>query len=225
MKKLENKKLIIFDLDGTLIDSVPDLANAVNYMLSQVNQDTFEEDVIRQWVGNGASTLVKRALSGTSIVDNFIEDENYETALKIFLEFYKNNLCKNTYLFDEVLETLQSLKNNAYKLTIVTNKPYEFIEPILNGLGLEDIFEVCLGANSLEKKKPDPMPLMHLCQMFKLDAANAVMIGDSKNDIVAASRANMHSIAVTYGYNYGENIQIHNPTVVIDNFKDILKVL
>lgn len=225
MEKLHNKKLLIFDLDGTLIDSVPDLASSVNYMLKQIGKKTYEENTIRQWVGNGASTLVKRALCGKADIEDFKEDDIFEKALEIFLEFYKNNLCTNTYLFENVTETLQQLKKDGYILTIVTNKPYEFVEPILNTLSLEDIFQVCLGADSLEKKKPDPLPLVHLCKHFDLEVAQAVMIGDSKNDILAANNCGMESIGVTYGYNYGEEISVHKPTMIINNFGDMLKVL
>jgi len=194
-------------------------------MLEQINYDTYDQDVIRNWVGNGASNLVKRALKGNLLVDDFIEDEKHEEALKIFLDYYEKNLCQNTYLFDGVKDTLVELKKNGYLLTIVTNKPYEFIDPILDGLGLKNIFEISLGGNSLEKKKPNPMPLLHLCKMFELSEDEVVMVGDSKNDIEAANNAHMQSIAVTYGYNHGENIEVHNPTVIIDNFKDLLEVL
>lgn len=225
MKKLENKKLLLFDLDGTLINSVPDLASSVNYMLKQMNKDIFEEDIIRQWVGNGAATLVKRALSGIAIVDDFVEDERYEEALQIFLDYYENNLCQNTYLFENVKPTLEKLKKDGYILTIVTNKPYEFVQPILDTLGLKDIFQECLGANSLKKKKPDPMPLLFLCKKFNVEVSQAVMIGDSKNDIVAANNCSMQSIGVTYGYNYGEEITTYNPTKTINKFEDILNIL
>ena len=209
------KELLIFDFDGTLIDSVPDLALAVNHTLKSLNKDTFEEDIIRSWVGNGAVTLVKRALSGDEIL--------FEKALAIFLTFYKNNLCVKTKLYPNVSSTLKTLKNKGYRLAIVTNKPYDFIEPILKGLELENTFEFCLGGDSLTLKKPNPEPLFYTCKKLGVDVENSLMIGDSKNDILAATSAKMDSIGVSYGYNYGEDIALYKPDVVVDDFADILK--
>jgi phosphoglycolate phosphatase len=223
--KFLDKELIIFDLDGTLIDSVPDLASSINHMLKSLNKTTFDENTIRSWVGNGASVLVKRALSSSSIIDTTISNELFEEALMIFLKHYSQNLCVKTKTYNDVEHTLHMLKSKGYILSIVTNKPYEFIEPILSGLGIDDLFSYYIGANSLEVKKPDPKPLLHVCQRFDLDTKKAIMIGDSKNDIVAANRANMQSIAVSYGYNYAEDISVYNPTIKIDNFKDILHSL
>jgi len=105
------------------------------------------------------------------------------------------------------------------------NKPFDFIEPILTGLGLEGFFELYLGGDSLVQKKPDPMPLLHVCQELGVTAEQCVMVGDSKNDIVAANAANMQSIGVSYGYNYGEDIGVHSPDIVFGNFGDILTAL
>lgn len=224
--KFENKKLIIFDLDGTLIDSVPDLAYSVNHTLKTINRDTFSEDVIRKWVGNGAQTLVKRALSGdVNIDESKYDNETYEKAINIFLEFYAQNLAIHTKLYDGVKQTLQSLKQKGYRCAIVTNKPFDFVAPILESLGIDDIFEEILGGDSLEVKKPDPKPLLFMCEKLGVDIKSTVMVGDSKNDIIAANNANIESIALTYGYNYNEDISIYNPTLKIDEFKIIDEVL
>lgn len=223
--KFKNKELIIFDLDGTLIDSVPDLATSVNFMLQSLGKDTFDENTIRSWVGNGASTLVKRALSSSTVIDTSISDDFFEKALLIFLKHYAQNLCVKTKMYDGVEHTLYALKEKNYILSIVTNKPYEFIEPILSKLGIEDLFSYYIGANSLEVKKPHPKPLLHVCERFSVEVQNAIMIGDSKNDIQAANSAKMQSIAVSYGYNYDQNINQFNPTITVDSFKDILKSL
>jgi len=220
-----NKELIIFDLDGTLIDSVPDLALSVNHTLKSINRDIFPEDIIRTWVGNGAATLVKRALSGCATIKEDIDDELFSNALDIFLKFYSNNLTVSTILYDDVKETLENLQNKNYRLAIVTNKPYDFIEPILECLELSDLFEYYIGGDSLEVKKPNPMPLLHVCEKLNVSVENSLMIGDSKNDIIAANDANMDSIALSYGYNYDEDISIYEPNIVFDNFADINKVL
>lgn len=223
--EFKDKKLLLFDLDGTLIDSVPDLSDAVNYMLKELNRSVFSEDIIRTWVGNGAQTLVKRALLGQSDISNDIDTELFEKALNIFLIFYKNNVCVNTKLYSDVYETLHSLKKQNYRLVIITNKPYDFIKPILLKLELDNLFEYFIGGDSLEKKKPDPMPLLHVCEKFNISIEDSIMIGDSKNDILAANSIDMDSIGVTYGYNYTEDISVYNPTLVISNFSDISTVL
>jgi len=222
--KLENKKLLIFDLDGTLINSALDLALAVNYMLETIKRDTFSEDIIHGWVGNGALTLVKRALSGSRTVDNGLDEVHVQKALKIFLDYYEKNLCNATVPYPHVINTLKTLKEN-YTLAIVTNKPFAFVEPILKSLEMDGLFALILGGDSLEEKKPHPMPLLHVCEKLSVSVEASVMIGDSKNDILAATACNMHSVGVTYGYNYGEEIGIHKPTVIIDDFSELLELL
>lgn len=224
--KFTGKKLIIFDFDGTLIDSVPDLAAAVNFTLKKLNRKLYSIDEIREWVGNGAQTLVKRALCGKKeFQENEINKNLYEQALPIFLENYEEKLCEHTYLYEGVKETLEELHKRGYRMAIVTNKPHKFILPILEELGIEHYFELLLGADSLKKKKPDPAPLIHVMEHFNYSREESIMIGDSKNDIIAANNAEIHSIAVSYGYNYGEDITLHNPDLVLENFTDIAQHL
>ena len=223
--KFIDKKVILFDLDGTLIDSAPDLALAINHMLKSIDRDTFDEQIIRSWVGNGAQVLVKRALLGKSNINEEIDSDLFDNALDTFLDFYKKNLAVTTITYPNVTTTLKTLKEKNYRLVIVTNKPFAFVEPILNALGLNNLFELILGGDSLEKKKPDPLPLLHVCEKLNVNVGECVMVGDSKNDILAANAANMHSIGVSYGYNYDEPINVNNPSVVVDNFSDILKYL
>ena len=223
--KFENKTLLIFDLDGTLINSALDLALAVNYMLKQLGRESFDEEVIHGWVGNGALTLVKRALSGTREVDDNLDEAYVEKSLTIFLDYYEKNLCNATLPYPHVIETLTTLKEKGYILAIVTNKPFAFVSPILKGLGMDDLFALILGGDSLSKKKPHPQPLLHVCESLEIEVKNAVMIGDSKNDILAANACGMDSVGVTYGYNYGEEIGVYKPSVIIDDFGELLKFL
>lgn len=220
-----DKKLLIFDLDGTLVDSAPDLALALNHTLTTLDYETYSADIIRSWVGNGAQTLVKRGLSGSTQLDDNIEPELFAKALDTFLDFYAQNLCVETITYPNVLATLNSLKREGYRLALVTNKPYDFIQPLLAGLELTGLFELCLGGDSLSKRKPDPMPLLHVCEQLGVKASECVMVGDSKNDILAAKSANMHSIGVSYGYNYGEDIRIYNPESAVDDFSGVFKLL
>ncbi len=223
--KFENKQLLIFDLDGTLINSALDLALAVNYMLKTLGRDTFDEEIIHGWVGNGALRLVQRALSANRTVDKSLDEASVQKALDIFLKYYGKNLCNATIPYPHVTPTLNRLKEKGYRLAIVTNKPFAFVEPILKGLGLNGLFELILGGDSLPLKKPDPAPLLHVCKKLSVSVEKCVMVGDSKNDILAASACGMQSVGVTYGYNYGESISVYEPDIIIDNFGDILKSL
>jgi phosphoglycolate phosphatase len=220
--KFNNKQVIIFDLDGTLIDSAPDLALAINHMLTTLGRDTFSNDLIHSWVGNGAQVIVKRGLSGKADYDPDLDPILFEKALEIFLTFYAENLCVETVTYKNVRSTLKILKAQGYRLVIVTNKPFDFIEPILVGLELTGLFELCLGGDSLPTQKPSPLPLLHVCKQLDVTPEQCVMVGDSKNDILAANAAKIQSIGLTYGYNYGEDIGEHNPDAVFDDFANIV---
>jgi len=223
--EFNHKSLLIFDLDGTLIDSVPDLSIAVNSMLTHLDRDAFSEDIIRTWVGNGAQTLVKRALSGSSTIDTALDQALFDKSLTIFLEAYKRAVCQKTEVYPNVIETLNALKKHNYRLAIVTNKPIAFVQPILEKLNLLEYFEYFIGGDSLSVKKPDAQPLLHVCETLNVAVKDSLMIGDSKNDILAANAAKMQSIGVTYGYNYNEPISRYNPTHVVDDFGQILESL
>lgn len=224
--KFDHKKAIFFDLDGTLIDSVPDLALAINKMLITLKKEPLKEETIRYFVGNGAPTLVKRALLRKRDIErSVIEEALFEKALQLFLKAYEDMICKSTMLYPSVKKTLSYLKNKGYRLTIITNKPIQFVPPILHKFDLDTLFEIYLGGDSLALKKPNPFPLLHLCKKMNLQVEEVFMIGDSKNDIQAANACSMESIGVTYGYNYGEHIGSYNPTLIIDNFEELKNIL
>ncbi|MBB1271993.1 phosphoglycolate phosphatase [Psychromonas sp. SR45-3] len=220
--KFTGKKAILFDLDGTLIDSAPDLALAINHMLTSIGREPISATIIRSWVGNGASVLVQRGLSGQAQIADDLDSDLLAKALAIFLEFYAQNLCIDTVTYPHVRSTLKILKAKGYQLAIVTNKPFDFIQPILDGLELNGLFELLIGGDTLEKRKPDPLPLHYSCEKLGVTVDQCVMIGDSKNDILAANAANMQSIGLSYGYNYGEDINEHNPDISFDDFADII---
>ena len=217
-------QLILFDLDGTLIDSVPDLADSVNHMLHSLGRDPFEEETIRGWVGNGAAMLVRRALSGSRDPDPQLPERLFEEARKIFLRHYGENLPGRTRLYPEVAQTLESLADRGYRMAIVTNKPEPFVGPILRGLGIEGHFELVLGGESLPVKKPDPLPLLHSCERLGVAVAQAAMVGDSRNDILAARAAGIPSVAVSYGYNYDEAIETYGPDRVVARFGTLREI-
>lgn len=221
----DGKNLLIFDLDGTLIDSVPDLAAAVNATLVDIGRAPFDEDTVRHWVGNGATMLVARALSGALTVDDNLPEATLQDALARFFAHYRAHTCVRTQAYAGVNEGLQTLKNAGYTLTMVTNKPFEFIAPIVQAMGWQDRFAISLGGDSLPTKKPDPAPLLHVCQQLNVAPQHAYMIGDSKNDILAGKNAGIDTLGLSYGYNYGQDIREQQPTAAFDSFAEMVAFL
>jgi len=216
-----HKELILFDFDGTLIDSVPDLAAAVNHMLCTLGQTTFDETRIRGWVGNGARTLVERALRAAYGDEAYPVPDVVDAALETFLSHYAGHLAVHTAAYPGVPEVLRGLHAGGYRLAIITNKPYAFIEPILQSMEMDTLFELTLGGDSLPKRKPDPLPLLHACKLLGVAPEKCVMVGDSKNDILAARAAGIQSIGVGYGYNYDEAISVYGPDLVCEAFYSV----
>jgi len=214
--RFKNKKLLIFDLDGTLINSIPDLTTAINKMLESLEIDPVPLEKIKSFIGNGAKKLVSRSLNYTN--DNNVPKELFDKAFPKFMKFYKANPCEETFLYPGVEETLKYLNDKSYKMMICTNKPIEFVEPILEKLNIKIHFQKWIGENSLSEKKPSGEPLLHLAKEANVTVEDCLMIGDSKNDILSASNAKMESIGLSYGYNYDEDINQFNPTVVLNEF-------
>lgn len=216
-------KAVAFDLDGTLIDSVPDLAAATSAALQELNLPLCTQDQVRSWVGNGAEMLMRRALSFA--LNTAVSDERLAACMPRFMHFYQQNLQQHSRLYDDVESVLQQLFSAGFQLAIVTNKPHEFTVPLLKAFKLDRYFSMVLGGDSLLKMKPDPMPLTHILQQWQLKPEQLLMVGDSKNDILAAKAAGIASIGLTYGYNYGEDIGQSSPTVVCEQFNKISALL
>lgn len=221
--RLTNKKLLIFDLDGTLINSIPDLAIAINKTLASFNIDPLPLEKIKSFIGNGAKTLVKRCLNHAH--HDHVPEGLFDKAYPKFMSYYKANPCEETFLYPGVEETLQYLTDKGYMMMICTNKPLEFVEPILEKLKIKRYFDKWIGENSLAEKKPSAAPLLYLAKEANMMIEDCLMIGDSKNDILCASAANMESVGLSYGYNYNEDINQFNPTAVLDAFGDIKTLL
>ncbi|WP_067146200.1 phosphoglycolate phosphatase [Pseudotamlana agarivorans] len=220
----KNKNLIIFDFDGTLINSIPDLTLAVNKMLKHYQASPLSIEEVTPFIGNGAMSLVKRALA-KGLPQKELTEDFLDEAFQVYLAAYEADTCKDTFMYPGVLETLNDLKSKGYKLAICTNKPYGFIEPILDKLEIKAFFELWVGEDSLPEKKPHALPLHHLVEAMQTTVENSIMVGDSKNDILAAQNAKMDSIGVSYGYNYNENIADYHPTVVVDAFSELQNLL
>ena len=218
-----NKQLLIFDFDGTLIDSVPDLADATNAMLTTLGRDTYPIETIRNWIGNGSRMLVERALVGdVTVPEGALTQAEANHAEQIFFEAYKNLSGSKTVAYPDVDEGLKKLHAAGYTLALVTNKPFRFVPKILASFGWQDLFSEVMGGDSLPVKKPDPAPLLHVCNALNVNVAQSVMIGDSRNDMLAGQNANMDTLGLSYGYNYGQDIRELNPTEAFDNFADLV---
>ena len=218
-----NKQLLIFDFDGTLIDSVPDLADATNTMLTTLGKDTYPIETIRNWIGNGSRLLVERALVGkVEVAEGELTVEEADHAEQIFFEAYKNLSGSKTVAYPDVDDGLKKLHAAGYTLALVTNKPIRFVPKILQSFGWQDLFSEVMGGDSLSVKKPDPAPLLHVCETLNVSVDQAVMIGDSRNDMLAGQNANMDTLGLSYGYNYGQDIRELNPTEAFDHFADLV---
>lgn len=220
---MTSKPLLIFDLDGTLIDSVPDIADAVNGALADLQRQTFDENTVRNWVGNGAKVLVERALQATQT--DTPQADIVNEALQQFFYHYTKQSCEKTQAYQGVHTGLQQLFEAGFCMSIVTNKPMQFVPEILETLGWQGWFSTVLGGDSLPVKKPDPTPLLFTCEKLQFSPANSYMIGDSKNDILAGKNAKIKTLALSYGYNYGQDIRDFEPDNTFDNFADLTTFL
>ena len=212
---LEKPKMVLIDVDGTLVDSVPDLAWCVDEMMRQLELPERGESSVRHWVGNGVPRLVERAL--TNDLDGTPDKALFDKAYPIFLDLYADNTSKRSMLYDGVKEGLEYLQSAGYRLGCVTNKASQFTAPLLKTLGLYDLFEIVISGDTLPKKKPDPLPLLHAAEKLGVTSEESLMLGDSMSDVKAARAAGFRIVCMTYGYNHGEDIRDSNPDAVIDS--------
>ena len=220
---LQKPEMILIDVDGTLVDSVPDLAYCVDEMMKALERPVHGEAAVRNWVGNGVERLVRRALIGQ--LDGEPDDADFEKAYPIFLELYAENTSKRSCLYPGVQEALDYLKGAGYQLGCVTNKAAQFTEPLLADLGVKDYFGILISGDTLPKKKPDPLPLLHAAEHFGVKPENSLMIGDSISDVKAARAAGFTITCMTYGYNHGVDIRESNPDAVMDSMIEIKDLL
>lgn len=220
---LRNPQAILFDLDGTLVDSVPDLAFSIDRMLETLDRPAAGEEAVRNWVGNGAERLVKRALTGAMEAEP--ERELLERAYPLFLGIYAGHVMVDSRLFPGVEEGLHELHRLGYPLACITNKPERFTAPLLEGLGIAHLMALQVSGDTLPVKKPDPRPLRYAAEFFKVPAECTLMVGDSRNDVQAARAAGAQIVCVPYGYNHGEDITEAGPDAVIDDLTQLVELL
>ncbi len=212
-------ELVLFDLDGTLIDSIPDLANSVNQTLSELSIEQREINSIRNWVGNGVEKLLHRALSND--INGEVEPELFNKAFPRFMEIYQENMCVTTTCYPGVVEGINFLKERNIKLGCVTNKSGAFVSPILEKLGLLNDMNIIVAGDTLPKKKPDPLPLLHAASVLKTEPKKSLMIGDSVSDVKSARAADFQIVCVSYGYNHGKDIRETNPDAIVDSLAEL----
>ncbi len=216
---LARPEMVLIDVDGTLVDSVPDLAWCVDAMMRELGLPERGEDRVRHWVGNGVDRLVQRALMNQ--LDGEYDEVLYDKALPVFRALYAENTSRRSVLYDGVMEALEFLKNTGVKIGCVTNKASEFTLPILKDLGISDYFETVLCGDMVERKKPDPQPLLQSADTLGVKPEASMMLGDSMSDVKAARAAGFSIICMSYGYNHGEDIRDYNPDAVVDSMADI----
>lgn len=218
-------EFIIFDLDGTLLDSVPDLAWAADQAVQSLGFPSVSLDEVRHWIGNGADMLIGRALSRSIEIDPNLSSELRQEARERFDDFYFQSQHQRSFLYDGVKSTLAALHERGIKMAIVTNKPAKFVPHLLETHGLAAFFVDVVGGDTFPQRKPDPFALHWLMEKHQLSSANTMMVGDSRNDVLAGKAAGCFVAGLTYGYNYGEPISACNPNVVLDRFSDLLNVI
>ncbi|HEY3700008.1 MAG TPA: phosphoglycolate phosphatase [Spongiibacteraceae bacterium] len=210
---------LLFDLDGTLLDSVPDLAAAIDRMLIDLGYRAVGREHVAGWVGDGARQLVFEALS---FFESYVADKRIEHALQIYQRHYGNCLTANSRLFPGVHEALQRWQRQEMHMACVTNKGAQFTEPLIDHFDLRALLPVVISGDTLSQRKPDPAPLLEACVRLGIQPQHVVMIGDSRNDVLAARAANMPVICVRHGYNHGRPIEDENPDSIVDSLLDLI---
>lgn len=202
---MQRPDLILFDLDGTLVDSAPDLAFAVDSMLERIGLPKRGVDAVRAWIGNGVPMLVKRALTGEMSPQT--EPACFEEALGIFMQVYGEHVCDRGGLFPGVREGLAELKRQGYRMAVVTNKHSRFTVPLLEQLGVTAYLDYIGCGDQFEHRKPHPEPLLKTAQRFGFAPEECLMVGDSENDVEAARAADFDIVCVDYGYRQAARVE------------------
>ncbi len=213
IKPLQDIKLIIFDLDGTLVNSLPDLSDAVNYTLSKLGEKTISQEQVATFIGGGLKKLLKLATGN-------IEDEYYEKARSIFMEYYDKNYINKTTVFDGVDEMLSHFSTK--KKVLFSNKLHLYTIATAEKLMLDHFFVKILGAQPhVFKSKPSPEGIVIILEELNINPKNALMVGDSTHDIQAGKAAGLYTCAVTYGYRSKDILLAAKPDIIIDDIRKL----
>ena len=211
--------LVALDLDGTLVDSVPDLAWCIDRTMPRFGVPPRGEALVRRWVGNGVERLVERALTGA--MDARAEPALLGEACGVFLDLYARHGRDRSRVYPGVHAGIAALRAHGSALACITNKPRAPAVDLLAHLGLRDSLELIVGGDSLPRCKPDPLPLLHACSELRVTVGNSLFVGDSINDVRAARAAGMRVACVSYGYNHGRDVSEAAPDAVIDSLEEL----
>ncbi len=211
-------KAVLFDLDGTLLDTAPDLADATNLTLQELGLSPVDAAIIRNFIGGGIATLLRRALDAA--LQHGLGAAIYERGLPLFEKHYTRVMLNQTCPFPGVVEGLQKMRARGLPLACVTNKLERFTRPLLQATGLLDFFELVVSGDSLPRKKPDPMPLTHSCAYFRAEPHTVLLIGDSPMDTEAARAAGCPVFCVPYGYNQGRDVRELDCDAIVPTLND-----
>jgi phosphoglycolate phosphatase len=214
---------IMIDLDGTLLDTIPDLAVATNLMLEALGDAALPLDTVRNFVGKGIPRLVERALARD--IDGKASAEAMARALPVFERFYTEVNGRYTTMYPGVREGLERMRDAGFRLACVTNKAGAFTLPLLERMDLAQFFEQTVSGDSLPRKKPDPMQLLHVCKEFAIAPARMLMVGDSLNDVQAARAAGCPVFCVPYGYNEGHDVHHLEVDAIVGALTDCISLI
>jgi len=210
----------LFDLDGTLLDTIPDLADAVNGMRRDMGMEPLRQDLIATYVGKGTPHLVARSLSDAPPLAGASAAARAREGLRLFEHHYRQVNGARATLYPDVREGLSAFADMGIRRAIVTNKPTEFTHSLLKRAGLADFFEHVVCGDTCARKKPDPMPMLHACALMGADPARVLAIGDSINDAEAARAAGITVLAVPYGYNEGRDVRTLPVDAIVATIKE-----
>ncbi|MDO8650638.1 MAG: phosphoglycolate phosphatase [Undibacterium sp.] len=211
---------ILFDLDGTLVDTAPDIVAAANLMLSELNAPPLSFELVSSFIGNGVPNLVRCVLNVSEVTEKMnVTDVSY--AEDIFFKYYRQTNGYIGAVFPGVVAGLTILKKAGCRLACVTNKPFEMAQILLQITGLAGYFEAVVGGDSLAQMKPAAEPLLHACRLLGGCAENALMVGDSAVDVAAARAAGMPVLIVNYGYPGSKGLAALSCDAFIDSFIEI----
>ncbi len=219
----KNVAALFFDLDGTLVDSVPDLTAAINIMLAQLDLPSRQEVQIRTWVGNGMNNLIHRAL--TNDINGQADSELFSRAKTLYRAAYADHISVHSKLYPGVLEGLNTLQAAAVPMACVTNKPVEFARPLLQLLNIDTFFAAVVGGECVTHPKPAPDALLLSAERLGVAIYQGLMVGDSLNDVGAARHAGCPVVCVPYGYNHGYDIRDAQPDAVINSIAELPTLL
>ena len=216
-------RAVLFDLDGTLVDSAPDLTTAVNGLLGELGRGPYDETTVRGWIGDGARVLVHRALFAA--FEGELDAALEQRGLDLFMQHYRACLTDTSQPYPGVAETLAALADAGVGLACVTNKPEGLSRELLRALDLEAHFGVLVGGDTLAQKKPHPAPLAHALAALEVSAGQALMVGDSPNDLHAGRAAGCRVAAVTWGYGAADELRALTPDAVLDKMSQLHTLL